>query len=135
VIVKIDGRRWYKTGDKGHVDEDGFLTVVDRYSRFAKLAGEMVSLTAVEEQVRITLKDPELDLAAISLPDDKKGEKITLVVENKVDKEEIRKALLTAGMNPLMIPAEIINLEQIPKLGSGKNDFTTLRRMLSDTTI
>ena len=57
------------------------------------------------------------------------------MVENKVNKEDVRKALLTAGINPLMIPAEIINIERIPKLGSGKNDFTTLRRMLSDNTI
>jgi len=135
VIVSIDGRRWYKTGDKGHMDEDGFLTVVDRYSRFAKLAGEMISLTAVEELVRSTLKDPELDLAALNLPDDKKGEKILLVVENRTNGEDIRKALLAAGINPIMIPAEIINIECIPKLGSGKNDFTTLRRMLSDNTI
>lgn len=45
VIAELDGQRWYKTGDKGHVD-DGFLTIVDRYSRFTKLGGEMVSLTA-----------------------------------------------------------------------------------------
>ncbi|MEQ8662910.1 MAG: acyl-[ACP]--phospholipid O-acyltransferase, partial [Gammaproteobacteria bacterium] len=48
VIVELDGTRWYKTGDKGHLDPDGFLTIVDRYSRFAKLGGEMISLTAVD---------------------------------------------------------------------------------------
>lgn len=51
-IVELDGQRWYKTGDKGHLDEDGFLSIVDRYSRFAKLGGEMVSLAAVETQIR-----------------------------------------------------------------------------------
>jgi Acyl-CoA synthetases (AMP-forming)/AMP-acid ligases II len=50
VLLEQDGIMWYKTGDKGHVDEDGFLTVVDRYSRFAKIGGEMISLGAVEEQ-------------------------------------------------------------------------------------
>ena len=50
-IAVIDGKRWYKTGDKGHIDEDGFITIVDRYSRFAKLGGEMISLIAVEQRL------------------------------------------------------------------------------------
>jgi len=51
VIVELDGRRWYKSGDKGYLDSDGFLSIVDRYSRFAKIGGEMVSLTSVEKPV------------------------------------------------------------------------------------
>src|SRR5690606_3115507 len=79
-IVEIDGTRWYRTGDKGHLDEDGFLTIVDRYSRFAKIGGEMVSLGAVEEQVRRALGDPELDVCAVAVPDPRKGEQIVLLV-------------------------------------------------------
>ena len=67
VGAELDGQRWYKTGDKGRQDSDGFLTIVDRYSRFAKLGGEMVSLGQVEEQVRRVLGQPELELAAGSL--------------------------------------------------------------------
>lgn len=51
VIKEIDGIRWYNTGDKGHLDEDGFLYIVDRYSRFAKIGGEMISLGALEEEI------------------------------------------------------------------------------------
>ena len=55
VIKEIDGFRWYMTGDKGMIDEDGFLTIIDRYSRFVKIRGEMISLTAVERALRSCL--------------------------------------------------------------------------------
>jgi acyl-[acyl-carrier-protein]-phospholipid O-acyltransferase/long-chain-fatty-acid--[acyl-carrier-protein] ligase len=128
-IAEIDGQRWYKTGDKGHVDEDGFLTIVDRYSRFAKLGGEMVSLTAVEQQVRQILGDAELELVAVNLPDDKKGEKIVLLMAGVHDEAVVKRQLLDAGMNPLAIPSTIRSLAEIPKLGSGKTDFGSARKV------
>ncbi|MCB1878241.1 MAG: acyl-[ACP]--phospholipid O-acyltransferase [Chromatiales bacterium] len=129
VIVERDGVRWYKTGDKGHLDGDGFLTIVDRYSRFAKLGGEMISLTQVEEQARNALQAPELELVAINLPDEKKGERIVMLVAGDTAPESLRKALLDSGANPLTIPAEIRNVEQVPKLGSGKTDFGAARKL------
>lgn len=128
-VVERDGMRWYKTGDKGHLDADGFLTIVDRYSRFAKLGGEMVSLGAVEEQVRAVLRQPELELAAVNLPDEKKGERIVLLAAAEIDPEALRRALLEAGANPLSIPAEVRRVEAIPKLGSGKTDFGGVKRL------
>lgn len=128
-IVELDGQRWYKTGDKGHQDEDGFLTIVDRYSRFAKLGGEMISLTLVEEQVRRVLGDPEMELAAVNIPDEKKGERIILLVAADLDPDGLRKALIEAGLNPLTIPAEIRPVDQVPKLGSGKTDFSGAKRL------
>ncbi|MSR14564.1 MAG: acyl-[ACP]--phospholipid O-acyltransferase [Gammaproteobacteria bacterium] len=128
-IVEMDGLRWYKTGDKGHLDGDGFLTIVDRYSRFAKLAGEMVSLTAVEEQVRRVVGDPDLDVCAINLPEAKKGEQILLLVVGREDLDGLRKALIEAGCNSLTIPSEYRAVEVIPKLGSGKTDFTAARAL------
>jgi len=130
VIVEIDGRRWYKTGDKGHLDADGFLTIVDRYSRFAKLGGEMVSLTAVEEQVRTVLQLPEMELVAINAPDEKKGEQIVLLATGQADYESLKAALLAAKCNPLMIPSLLINTEAIPKLGSGKTDFNAAKALV-----
>ncbi len=128
-VIDLDGTRWYKTGDKGHLDEDGFLTIVDRYSRFAKLGGEMISLGAVEEQVRRVLRDPELEIAAINLPDEKKGERIVLLAAADIDPDGLRKALLDAGANPLSIPSEVLRVEAIPKLGSGKTDFGGAKRL------
>ena len=128
-IEVLDGTRWYRTGDKGRQDVDGFLTIVDRYSRFAKLGGEMVSLTQVEEQVRRVLGEPDIDLIAVNLADAKKGERIVLLVAADLDPDGVRKALIEAGINPLTIPAEVRQVPAIPKLGSGKADFAGARRL------
>ena len=128
-VVELDGSRWYKTGDKGHLDADGFLTIVDRYSRFAKLGGEMISLTGVEEQVRRVLGEPERELVAVNLPDEKKGERIVLLIAGEIDPDGLRRALVDANLNPLAIPAEIRPVEAVPKLGSGKTDFAGAKRL------
>ncbi len=137
-IVELDDRHWYKTGDKGRLDPDGFLIIVDRYSRFAKLGGEMISLSQVEEQVRQMLAEPEpeleleLELAALTVPDPKKGWRIVLLIAADLDPDGLRKALINAHMNPLTIPAEIRPVEQIPKLGSGKTDFSGAKKLALD---
>jgi len=123
VIKEIDGQRWYVTGDKGHLDTDGFLTIVDRYSRFAKLGGEMISLSAVEDNVRLALHESETELVAVNLPDSKKGEKIVLLSVLPIEANEVRQAMLVHGCNPLMIPAEYHHIDEVPKLGAGKTDF------------
>ncbi|MCP4596404.1 acyl-[ACP]--phospholipid O-acyltransferase [Neptuniibacter sp.] len=129
VVVELDGLRWYKSGDKGHLDEDGFLTIVDRYSRFAKLGGEMISLTSVEGKVREILQQPELPLVAVNLPDEKKGEKVILLLETESDTGEIRQGLISGGMPALMVPSEIFAVESVPLLGSGKTDFCTAKNL------
>ncbi len=130
VIEELDGQRWYRSGDKGHLDNDGFLIIVDRYSRFAKLGGEMISLSAVEETIRAALGgDPELDLVAVNVPDDKKGEKIILLIAHEMSAKNIKKKLMDAKMNPLMIPAQITHVNAVPKLGSGKTDFATSKKV------
>ncbi len=128
-IAEIDGVRWYKTGDKGHLDADGFLSIIDRYSRFAKIGGEMISLGAVEEKLRSVLAQPELELVAVSLPDDKKGEKIVALIATELDGGDVRKQLLAAQISPLLIPAEIYLVPTVPKLGSGKTDFSAARKV------
>ena len=130
-IVEIDGQRWYKTGDKGQLDRDGFLKILDRYSRFAKIGGEMVSLTQVEDQVRRILQEPERELVAVNLPDEKKGERIVLLVAGELDGDGLRQALIQAGCNPLTIPAAVHSVEAVPKLGSGKTDFASAKRLAS----
>ena len=128
-IELIDGYRWYRTGDKGHLDEDGFLTIVDRYSRFAKIGGEMISLTTVEEEILDACNDKDLEIAATCLPDQRKGEKIVLLVTNKLDKNQLKKLLSDAKVNPLYHPAQVLMVEEIPKLGSGKTDFGATKKI------
>ena len=130
VIVMLDDKRWYKTGDKGHLDENGFLTIVDRYSRFAKVGGEMISLTSVEEKIRHVLGKPELELVAMNVPDKKKGEKIVLLLAEETSMDELRKSLLDDNTSPLMIPSEIVIDSNIPILGSGKTDFKAARELI-----
>jgi acyl-[acyl-carrier-protein]-phospholipid O-acyltransferase/long-chain-fatty-acid--[acyl-carrier-protein] ligase len=129
VLVELDSIVWYKTGDKGHVDEDGFLTIVDRYSRFAKIGGEMISLSAVEDQVRQILNDSELELVAVNIPDGKKGEKIILMIMGNSEIDGLKQKLIAAKCNPLMIPQEIYSLQEVPKLGSGKTDFKAAKQV------
>ena len=128
-IEIIDGYRWYRSGDKGHLDEDGYLTIVDRYSRFAKIGGEMVSLTTVEEQILEALKNANVEVAATCLPDQRKGERIVLLATEGVTKEVLQKALIDAKVNPLYHPAKVYSVKEIPKLGSGKIDFGATKKI------
>jgi acyl-[acyl-carrier-protein]-phospholipid O-acyltransferase/long-chain-fatty-acid--[acyl-carrier-protein] ligase len=130
VIRDHDGLRWYVTGDKGHVTEAGFLVIVDRYSRFAKVAGEMISLTRVEQAVGETLGDNEVELAATAVPDAKRGEKVVLLASGSdITEQAIEEAIAAAELDPLLRPANILLVDEIPKLGSGKLDLSRLKRV------
>ncbi|MGH1486409.1 MAG: acyl-[ACP]--phospholipid O-acyltransferase [Cellvibrionaceae bacterium] len=155
VIKEVDDVRWYVTGDKGHLDKDGFLTIVDRYSRFAKLGGEMISLSVVENKVQEAIQtstrnasntgednvdesnvnagnvDEDIEVIAVNLPDDKKGEKIILLCEAELDQPALREVMLANGCNPLMVPSKVICVEVLPKLGSGKVDFSKAKQIAS----
>ena len=134
VILEIDGRRWYKTGDKCTITKDGFIQILGRYSRFAKLGGEMISLTAVELRIAETgiLGDHEFAITAV--PDSVKGERIVLLVKGDatLDTEEISRSLRKSGIPPLMQPGSVFGVEAIPKLGSGKWDFNGMKKLATE---
>jgi acyl-[acyl-carrier-protein]-phospholipid O-acyltransferase/long-chain-fatty-acid--[acyl-carrier-protein] ligase len=135
VIKEIDGIRWYITGDKGRLDEDGFLTIVDRYSRFAKVAGEMVSLGLVEGEVRKILGEED-QIAIAALPDEKKGEKLVLLLEGEMELDALKEKIKSLEMNPLFVPSLYFKVDELPKLGTGKADFKGTKKLallLNDT--
>ena len=125
----IDGHRWYITGDKGFIDEDGFLTLIDRYARFAKIGGEMISLSVVETAVQAALEDIDTALMAVNIPDSRKGERIVLLSETALDAKTVKATMLANGTPPMMIPSHWFTVETIPHLGSGKADFAGAKRL------
>ena len=129
-IVEIDGKRWYKTGDKGQLDEDGFLYILDRYSRFAKIGGEMVSLATVETIARELAREQDIQVAAVTLPDDKKGEKIALLyADSEMSNEDFMQSFKNSDCARIAIPSEFIKVADLPLLGSGKIDFVAAKQL------
>jgi len=127
-IIELDGKRWYVTGDKGHLDQDGYLTIVDRYSRFAKIGGEMVSLGAIEESIRKRLTQ-DTEILTTSIPHDKKGERIVLLYAGEISEAQLKNCIEQSGLNSLMRPSRLIKVESIPKLGTGKSDLSRARQI------
>lgn len=119
---------WHDSGDIVSIDREGFVTIRGRARRFAKIAGEMVSLGAVEMLAHDLW--PEAKHAAVSVPDPRKGERIVLVsTQTDATREAYRKALRKAGGSELMAPAEIVSVEDMPVLGTGKTDYAAVQRL------
>ncbi|ODT15208.1 MAG: 2-acyl-glycerophospho-ethanolamine acyltransferase [Mesorhizobium sp. SCN 65-12] len=122
---------WHDTGDIVSVDRDGFVTIRGRAKRFAKIAGEMVSLGAVEMLVQSLW--PEEHHAAVAVPDKRRGERIVLVTTaHDASAEELRQFGKKAGAAELMVPNDIVKVEEIPVLGSGKTDYISARKLAID---
>lgn len=123
---------WYDTGDIVTVDEQGFVTIVGRLKRFAKIAGEMVSLGLVEQLAQTCFGSTEF--AAINLPDAKRGEKIVLTTTlPNLAVSDMQRRVVEAGYSRLHIPSEIRQIKAFPLLGSGKTDYVTLKQWIEHT--
>ena len=122
---------WYDTGDVVAVDADGFVHILGRLKRFAKVSGEMVSLTAVEEALASACPQygVRCEVAVISQPDEDRGEALIAVTnEPKLQLEQIRTILKTKGFSNLCVPREVRYLRDIPKLGTGKVNHRELEK-------
>ena len=131
VIAELDGVRYYKTGDKGHIDEHGFVTIVDRYSRFAKIGGEMISLGAVEANLSQAIGEDAV-FVATAVNDDKKGESVVLLVKSELPLSDIQQRIKALNIPPIMLPSEIFLVDEIPLLGSGKIDFKRAKLLATE---
>ncbi|MBV9564798.1 MAG: acyl-[ACP]--phospholipid O-acyltransferase [Bradyrhizobium sp.] len=124
---------WHDTGDIVAIDAQGFITIKGRAKRFAKIAGEMVSLSAVEAMAAALW--PQAISVAIALPDPRKGERIALLTTQKdADRAAMQRQAKTTGASELAVPAAIQVVDKVPLLGSGKTDYvaaTALARELA----
>ena len=124
---------WYDTGDIAKVDADGFVHILGRLKRFAKISGEMVSLAAVEEALAASFPQYGLKfaVAVLARPDAAKGEKLIAVTnEPRLSLEHIRDAIRQRGLSNLTVPREIRVVHEIPRLGTGKINLRELEKIV-----
>jgi acyl-[acyl-carrier-protein]-phospholipid O-acyltransferase / long-chain-fatty-acid--[acyl-carrier-protein] ligase len=128
---------WYETGDVGFIDDDGFLFITGRQSRFSKIGGEMVPHIQIEEAIMSIVGESEdtLRVGVTAVPDEKKGERL-IVLHTQLQKtpSEIVKGLSAMGLPNLFLPSEdsFLQVDAIPVLGTGKLDLRGLQQMAKE---
>lgn len=125
---------WFMTGDLGRFDEDGFLFIEGRLSRFSKIGGEMVPHEMIEQKIMVALRmddQGERAIAVMGVPDEAKGEALVLLTSIEIDPQQLRAALRAAEVPNLWVPRTIRRVEEIPVLASGKLDLGRCKELAS----
>ncbi|NMG47702.1 bifunctional acyl-ACP--phospholipid O-acyltransferase/long-chain-fatty-acid--ACP ligase [Azoarcus communis] len=121
------GADWYETGDVVEIDDDGFVRIVGRVKRFAKIAGEMVSLESVEKLA--VQAAPDHAHAASTQADSARGESLVLfTTDTALGRERLQAAARAGGWPEIAIPRRIISVDALPLLGTGKIDYVSLKQ-------
>lgn len=132
-FVEVQGKKWYKTGDLGHIDEKGNLIISGRQKRFVKIGGEMISLASIEDALleaahkkgwQISEEKPSLAVCAKEDPGSKT--KIYLFTDFQTSVDEVNQTLKEKGFSNLVKVSEVKVLEEIPIMGSGKIYYRVL---------
>jgi acyl-[acyl-carrier-protein]-phospholipid O-acyltransferase/long-chain-fatty-acid--[acyl-carrier-protein] ligase len=120
---------YYVTGDIAKLDEDGFVTLTDRLSRFSKIGGEMVPHIRVEEALQAALGAVEPAFSVAAVPDDKRGERLVVLYKGELDVDAILKKVMDSGLPKLWLPdkASFHKVAEFPLLGTGKVDLQGLK--------
>jgi acyl-[acyl-carrier-protein]-phospholipid O-acyltransferase/long-chain-fatty-acid--[acyl-carrier-protein] ligase len=130
IVAPADG--WHDTGDVVSIDDEGYLAIRGRLKRFAKIGGETVSLTVVENCASALW--PDHAHAAICVPDGRKGEAIVLVTTNPdAQRNDLLVWVRNHGVPELAVPKRVISAEEIPVLGTGKTDYVSVARMAAES--
>nr|MCR5379652.1 AMP-binding protein [Lentisphaeria bacterium] len=129
-FVMIDGKEFYQSGDLVSADEDGFLTFKGRKKRFVKIAGEMVSLPAIEEVLQRRYKSADETLAiAVEAVGTEEHPDITLFTTLDLDRDDVNRTIREGGFSAIHSIKQIVKLQEIPVLGTGKTDYRSLKTM------
>jgi acyl-[acyl-carrier-protein]-phospholipid O-acyltransferase / long-chain-fatty-acid--[acyl-carrier-protein] ligase len=123
---------WFKTGDLARFDEDGFLYIEGRISRFSKIGGEMVPHETLETKICQAMEfasEHERVIAVVGVPDEAKGEALVLLSARDIELADLRRKLSDAGIANLWIPKKIRRVDAIPVLGTGKLDLKRCKEM------
>jgi acyl-[acyl-carrier-protein]-phospholipid O-acyltransferase/long-chain-fatty-acid--[acyl-carrier-protein] ligase len=130
-VLEPPAEGWHDTGDIVTIDAQGFVAIKGRAKRFAKIGGEMVSLAAVEKMAAELW--PDALSAVASLPDPRKGERLVLVTgQPQASRSAFQAFAKSKGSSELMIPAEVVVVDKVPVLGSGKLDFAGVARLVRE---
>jgi acyl-[acyl-carrier-protein]-phospholipid O-acyltransferase/long-chain-fatty-acid--[acyl-carrier-protein] ligase len=127
-VIQAPPDGWYDTGDIVKIDDQGFVTILGRAKRFAKVAGEMVSLAAVESKLQEAF--PESEHAVVAVPEPKRGEQLILfTTDETLDRTRLSEGLKRVDASDFMIPRNIIAVKEMPLLGTGKIDYVSLNQL------